>query len=123
MIISKQTQLIRIFSLLLLFLAIGSIGYHYIEGYNWVNSFYMTSVIMSTVGFGGGLNELSEIGRLFTVGLIIFGVSVGAYALTYTAEFIFRNPIIRIRKMAKRISGLKNHYIVCGYGRNGEDHL
>ena len=63
----------------------------------------MTAVIMSTVGFGGGLNDLSELGRIFTVGLIVFGVTVGAYALTYTAEFIFQNPIIRKRKMAKRM--------------------
>lgn len=54
----------------------------------------MTAVILSTVGFGGRINELSEFGRIFTIILILFGVGVGALALSFTAEFIFLNPII-----------------------------
>ena len=116
----KQHQLLKILGLLLLFIVIGTTGYHFIEGFNWVNSFYMTSVILSTEGFGGGISELSEFGRLFTILLSIFGVGVGAFVLSFTAEFIFQNPIIRSRKMEKQISGLKNHFVVCGYGRMGK---
>ena len=114
---TKQHQLLKILGLLLLFIVIGTTGYHFIEGFNWVNSFYMTS---STVGFGGGISQLSEYGKLFTIFLSIFGVGVVAYVLSFTAEFIFQNPIIRSRKMEKRISGLKNHFVVCGYGRMGK---
>lgn len=117
---TKQNQLIKILALLFLFIILGTTGYHYIEGLSWVDSFYMTSVILSTVGFGAGINELTELGRIFTILLIVFGVGVGALALSFTAEFIFQNPIIRSRKMEKRIVGLKNHFVVCGYGRMGK---
>ena len=117
---TKQNQLIKFLALLFLFIIMGTTGYHYFEGLSWVDSFYMTSVILSTVGFGGGINELTELGRVFTILLIVFGVGVGALALSFTAEFIFQNPIIRSRKMEKRIVGLKNHFVVCGYGRMGK---
>jgi len=117
---TKQNQLLKILGLLFLFIILGTTGYHYIEKFNWIDSFYMTSIILSTVGFGAGINELSELGRLFTVLLIMFGVGVGAFALSFTAEFIFQNPIIRSRKMEKRINGLKNHFVVCGFGRMGK---
>lgn len=98
---------------------IGTIGYHYIEGMKWFDALYMTSVILSTVGFGGGLNDLSSIGRLFTMGLIIFGVGIVAFAITMISEYVVSNQLLRSQRMEKRIKKMRNHYIVCGFGRMG----
>ncbi|MBL7052387.1 MAG: potassium channel protein [Candidatus Marinimicrobia bacterium] len=102
------------------FLFVGTIGYHFIEGFDLIDSIYMTAVILSTVGFGGGLEELSQIGRLFTIILIILGVGTVAYAVTIMAEYVFENRLFRSRKMERIIENIKDHYIVCGYGRMGK---
>ncbi|NQU68354.1 MAG: potassium channel protein [Candidatus Marinimicrobia bacterium] len=116
---NRQFHFVRIWLLMLVFLAFGTTGYHYLEKMNWVDSMYMTSIILSTVGFGGGLNVLSEAGRLFTVFLIIFGVGIVAYAISVSADFILHNQFFRRRKMEKWISNMNNHYVVCGFGRMG----
>ena len=100
---------------------IGTVGYHQIEGWSFVDSLYMTVITMTTVGFGE-IHELSGTGRLFTIAFILLGVGVGAYAATAFAQSISDGSWIRYfrrRRMAKSIANLKNHYIVCGYGRTG----
>ncbi|MFQ6609459.1 MAG: potassium channel family protein [Fidelibacterota bacterium] len=116
---NSHFHFVRIWLLLLAFLTFGTIGYYFLEEMNWVDSLYMTSIILSTVGFSGGLNELSEAGRLFTVFLIIFGVGIVAYAISVSADIIIHNQFFRRRKMEKRIGNMNNHYIVCGFGRMG----
>ena len=115
-----KLQFIHIWRLIIIFFAFGVSGYHFIESLSWIDSLYMTSIILSTVGFGGGLNELSELGRLFTVFLIIFGVGIVAYALTISGEYFFQNKLFRNRKMENKIKSLNQHFIVCGYGRMGK---
>jgi voltage-gated potassium channel len=78
----------------------------------------MTIITLSTVGFGE-VYSLSDLGKLWTVIVIIFGVS-GFAAILYElgAELIQMNTY-RSRTMRKKISKLKTHYIICGYGRMG----
>jgi len=116
----QSNKLYRIIFSLLTFLIIGTVGYHFIEKWNWIDSMYMATVVLSTVGFGGGISEVSEMGRLFTIVLIIFGVGTVAYAITIMAEYIFENSLFRSRKMERSIGQLGNHFIVCGYGRMGK---
>jgi len=100
--------------------AIGSGGFYTIGGDEWsiIDSIYMTIITLSTVGFGE-VYPLSDLGKLWTVIVIIFGVS-GFAAIVYElgAELIQMNTY-RSRTMRKRISKLKSHYIICGYGRMG----
>ncbi len=116
---TSKSQFTRVWALLLIFLIIGTVGYHFIENMKWFDSLYMTSVILSTVGFGGGLNDLSAAGRLFTMVLIIFGVGIVAFAITMISEYVVSNQLLRSQRMDKRIKKLHSHYIVCGYGRMG----
>jgi len=103
-------------------LALGSIGYFLLEGWHWTDSLYMTVITVSTVGFGE-IRPLSPVGRVFTGFMIILGVTVTAYTLSTVVDFIvageFRNLLWR-RRMQYRIGKLTGHFIVCAYGRVGE---
>ena len=115
-------HLIFVSALYVLLLALGSGGYMVIEGWSWTDSVYMTVITISTVGFGE-IRPLSPIGRVFTGGLIILGVSTTAYVFSTLADLIvagdFRSLIWR-KRMQNRIDKLNGHFIVCGYGRVGE---
>ncbi len=115
-------HLVFVFTLYALLLAVGSGGYIVIEGWPWTDSVYMTVITISTVGFGE-IRPLSPIGRVFTGGLIVLGVSTTAYAISTLADVIvageFRSLIWR-KRMQNRIDKMNGHFIVCGYGRVGE---
>ena len=99
----------------------GTYGYRLIEGWDWMDSFYMTVITVSTVGITE-VHPLSHAGRLYTSVLIFCGVGVMAYSLSRMAEFIFQRSITNVfgrRAMSKQINQLKNHAIICGYGRTG----
>jgi len=110
-------------SLLLLFfvIAIGIIGYVFIENGSFVDSFYMTIITMSTVGFGE-IHQLTQAGKLFTIFLIIISLIVYVYAVTSLTEYIANEKIfqnLKYKRVQKKINKLENHSVVCGYGRNG----
>ncbi len=112
------------FSLGLLFLLIllGVTGFILIEGYTLIEAFYMTIITVSTVGFSE-VRPLTDSGRLFTTFLIITSISVYAYAVSVITVYIVNGEFSRYYKYFKvnnKISKLKDHVIVCGYGRNGK---
>ena len=117
MIQGKKVKYILYFGVIV---AIGSGGFYTIGGDEWsiIDSIYMTIITLSTVGFGE-VYPLSDLGKLWTVIVIIFGVS-GFAAILYElgAELIQMNTY-RSRTMRKKISRLESHYIICGYGRMG----
>ena len=99
---------------------IGSLGYYYIGGSDWtlLDSLYMTIITLASVGYGE-VHELDNLGKIWSILLIIFGVTgVGALFRTINEEFI-QSQLFWKKKMKKTISKLKNHYVICGYGRMG----
>ena len=81
----------------------------------------MTVTTITTVGFGE-IHPLSNSGRVFTLVLIVFGVGTILYTLNNAARIVIEGEIQEIfgrRKVEKKIKELKDHYIVCGYGRMG----
>lgn len=116
---------IRNLRLALLFLlcviATGTGGYSLIEGWRPLDALYMTVITIASVGFRE-VHDLSDHGRVFTIALIIFGAGIIAYALSSLVQFMVEGEIRRFfgrKKVEKEISKLKDHYIVCGYGRIG----
>ena len=100
--------------------AVGSIGFYVIGGdqWSWVDSLYMTIITLSTVGYGE-VHTLTSAGKIWSILIIIFGVSgIGALIRTISEEFI-QLELFRKNTMMKTISKLKNHYVICGYGRMG----
>jgi voltage-gated potassium channel len=93
-----------------------------VEGWNLADSIYMTVITISTIGYGE-IHQLHESGRIFTIFLIFFGVGLSLYVAGALVQFIVEGQIRTIlgrRRLDKRINRLKNHYIVCGYGRIGK---
>lgn len=105
---------------LVLFMGIG--GYMELSNESFIDSLYMTVITMSTVGFGT-LHELNESEKLFTVFLIVISIVVYGYSVTALTQY-FANKnifqILKIKKVQQEIQNLKNHTVVCGYGRNGK---
>ena len=99
---------------------IGSLGYYYIGGSDWtlLDSLYMTIITLASVGYGE-VHELDNLGKIWSILLIIFGVTgVGVLFRTINEEFI-QSQLFWKKKMKKTISKLKDHYVICGYGRMG----
>lgn len=110
------------FLLLLGVLAFGSTGYHYIEGMTFFEGFYMTVITISTVGFME-VRPLTTYGRIITMLIISTGIMIGAYTIGTLLRMFIEGEISRTfgrRKLEKQISSLKEHYIICGYGRIGK---
>ncbi len=112
-----------IVSVLFTFLIVGfgTAGYMIIEDWEILDAFYMTVVTMGTVGYGE-VHELSKAGRLFTVLLIFFGVSYFVYVTGVVVQFMVEGrmrTMLGRRRLDKKINRLKDHYIICGYGRIG----
>jgi voltage-gated potassium channel len=107
--------------LILFILVSGTIGYMYIQKWALLDSLYMTVITIATVGFHE-VGELSQLGRIFTIILIFLGIGVAGYAIGNIVAFLVEGQMLNIlkdRKMEKAITALKNHIIVCGYGKIG----
>ena len=114
-------HLIFSLSILILIVAAGTIGYMMIEGWPFVDALYMTVITISTVGFKE-VNQVGEGGRIFTMVLVFSGVGFTLYVAAAVVQFMVEGRIRIImgrRRLNKKIDRLKNHYIVCGYGRIG----
>src|SRR5262245_32641028 len=99
----------------------GTAGYRIIEGWPLFDAVYMTVITLATVGYGE-THPLSHAGRIFTVFLIMGGV----FTLFYTAIEVIRaiasgdlGRMMARRRMERSLAELKNHVVVCGYGRMG----
>lgn len=107
--------------ILVLTLGLGTAGYIVLEGWDFLDALYMTVITLATVGYKE-VHDLSTNGKIFTIGLILFGVATIAYAFGSLLQLMVEGQILRIlgrRKLEKRINQLEGHYIVCGYGRIG----
>ena len=108
-------------SLVLLITAFGTIGYMVVEGWNFMDSLYMTVITISTTGYRE-VHELSSKGMIFTIVLTVVGVGTALIAFTTGARFILEGELRQIfgrKKLERKIKELKDHYIICGYGRMG----
>lgn len=106
----------------LIVVVIGVTGYMTISNGSFVDSLYMTIITMSTVGFSE-IHELSVVGKLFTIFLIIISIVVYGYTFASITQYFTNSDMFKLlkeKKVEKQIQKLKNHTIVCGYGRNGK---
>ncbi|MFC2056094.1 potassium channel family protein [Chloroflexota bacterium] len=104
-------------------IAIGVIGYITIEGWSFFDSLYMTVVTITTVGYAE-VHPLSTGGRIFSIFLIVGGVGGVLYAVTGIIEYIVEGRFGTTwgrRRMKSKIAKLKGHFILCGFGRVGEE--
>jgi voltage-gated potassium channel len=101
--------------------ALGTLGYVVIEGMSFLDALYMTVITVSTVGYGE-VKQLDESGRIFTIALIILGVGTAFYLFATMTEIIIEGQLrdyLGAKGMLRKIHNLKNHVIICGFGRFG----
>ena len=100
---------------------LGVSGYMIIEDYSMTEAIYMTAITVSTVGFKEA-RPLSEAGMIFTSIYIFMNFGMVAYVVTYAARYVFDGELqseYRHYSNIKILRKMKDHVIVCGYGRNG----
>ena len=117
-----RRRLIIALALVLFIVSFGTIGYIAVEGWNFQDSLYMTVTTLTTVGYRE-VRELSSAGRWFTIILIIGGVGTMLYALSAGAKVLMEGEFQEVlgrRRLEKKMKELKDHYIICGYGRMGK---
>jgi voltage-gated potassium channel len=111
---------IGIFLAVVILLA-GTVGYIFLEGWPFIDALYMTVITLATVGCNE-VHQLSRAGRVFTMVLIMVGVGFVFYLAGSIIQFMVEGRIRDIlgrRKLEKELRKLRDHYIVCGYGRVG----
>jgi voltage-gated potassium channel len=101
---------------------LGTVGYVVIEGWGWWDSFYMTVITITTVGYGE-VHPLSRAGEVFTVAILLSGVGSFFYAFTLFMALLAEGRLVDrfdARRRARMLDELTGHFIVCGFGRMGE---
>jgi voltage-gated potassium channel len=99
----------------------GTIGYMVIERWNAWDAFYMTIITVTTVGYRE-VHELSVAGQAFTTILLLGGVGAALYTFTLLATAVVEGGLpkrLQRRRLARMIDTVKDHFIICGYGRIG----
>ena len=118
---SLKKKLILAAILIVLVISFGTAGYMSIEAWGFLDALYMTVITLTTVGYEE-IHKLSTSGRIFTIILAITGVGTVLYTLGIGAQFVLEGEIQQIfgrKRLEKKLEALKDHYIICGYGRMG----
>ncbi|MCK9374952.1 MAG: potassium channel protein [Syntrophobacterales bacterium] len=103
-------------------LVVGSLGFVWLEGWNFFDALYMTVTTLTTVGYGE-IHPLDRLGRIYNMVLILAGMGVLLYIVGGLARVLIEGEIraaLGKRKLIKHIKKLKGHFIICGFGRIGE---
>ncbi len=118
----KNYRIAAITTALFLLIATGVAGYMHMEDMSFLDALYMTIITVSTVGFKEVV-DLEPHSKVFTMGIIIGGLGIVAYAASNFFSFLmegeFKN-IVRRRRMEKTIRSLSDHFILCGAGQTGQ---
>ncbi len=121
--ISKITRrkLINASLAILGMLVVGAIGFKFFEDWTWLESLYLATQTVTTVGYGDVPPKTSA-GRMFAILFMLLGAGTVLYALTVLAQAVIQSEIIEaldFRRKTKEMERMKNHFIVCGAGRVG----
>ena len=100
----------------------GTAGYMGIERLGFLDALFMTVITLGSVGYGE-VKPLDVPGEVFTIVLILFGLGTAAWLFSTIIEtFVSEQTLLLLSKkrITRQVNALKNHYIVCGYGRIGQ---
>lgn len=118
----RSHRLVRGLFMLCMVLLAGTMGYMLLEHWEFLDALYMTVITITTVGFRE-VREVSEPGRIYTVFLIFMGMGIMAYTVGMVAQVMVEFQLLSLlgrKKLGLRVKSIKDHYIVCGYGRIGK---
>lgn len=107
--------------MLALVLSMGTAGYMILEGWNLLDALYMTIITITTVGFSE-VHPISDEARVLTMTILVSGLGVLGYLVGTLTRALVEGQLLQVmgrKKLERQIKALKNHYIICGYGRVG----
>jgi len=90
-----------------------------IEHWRILDALFMTVITLTTVGYGE-VRPLTDTGKVFAMFVIFAGASTVVYVLGDMVE-LFVSFNFELRRMKEQIAKLSNHYVVCGWGRTGQE--
>jgi voltage-gated potassium channel len=102
---------------------IGTVGYMVIEGWSFLDSLYMSVITFTTVGYRE-VQPLDRAGQVFTMIYLVGSVGVLFYGLFAVFQFLLEGELgafLGVRRMKGQIGSLRDHYVLCGFGRVGEE--
>lgn len=117
----KLKRLLIAMTLLFLSFATGIAGFMFIEDYDFFDALYMCVITTSTIGYQE-VKPLSYVGKMFNIFYILTNLAIFAFIISTLTSYLFEGELQKIFKryqILKIIKKMKNHIIVCGYGRNG----
>ncbi len=109
-------------SLLIFLFLFGALGYRITEGWDWGDCLWMVLITITTIGFGE-VEVLSSAGRLITFliiggGLFVVQLTLQRFIQLSELGYFIKLEQLRLRRLIRR---MKNHVIICGYGRTGKE--
>ena len=109
-------------SLLILLFFLGALGYRLTEGWDWGDCLWMVLITITTIGFGE-VEVLSSAGRVITFliiggGLFVVQLTLQRFIQLSELGYFLKLEELRLRRLIRR---MKNHVIICGYGRTGKE--
>ncbi len=99
----------------ILMMLVGTLGYIIIDDFSLMDAIYQTGITFTTVGFGEQ-GELSDLGKLFTIALIILGFGAFTFSIGILIEVLNKGDLSRLlkeRSMLYKVARLKNHFVIC----------
>ena len=114
--IRRQFRIAR--NLLLIILPIGVLGFMLIEELSLVDAIWLMIITLTTIGYGD-LTAITELGKVFTISLVLVGLGAITFFLSSSFALLFSSEAMARRRRARilgNISELENHYIICGSG-------
>ena len=116
----EQRDIVSSSLFLLCWMAVGTAGYCFLEGWSVLDGLYMAFITLTTIGFTE-VHSLSQAGRVFTIVFAAVGIGSVAFVAARWASLLVAGAHIRERQRQRRIGQMTDHYIVCGYGRVGHE--
>jgi voltage-gated potassium channel len=121
--VSLPRRVLPALYVLIIIIGSGVAGFMVIERWSFIDALYMTILTITTVGYGE-VHPLSQGGKVFSVVLMIGGVGGVLYTLSLLIQYLLEGQFgitLRRRRMKTEIAKLKEHFILCGYGRMGKE--
>lgn len=119
-----MNRILAVVSVLVLFPVIGTIGFRLCQGWPWIDCAYYAVVIMTTVGLSSSPDlVLDPVTKLFVIFYLMAGIGIFSYCVSVLGQSILSlqlRGLMERRRMDREIDRLRDHYIVCGYGRMGQ---